>query len=565
MKSYALTAILIVGTAGCSSVRNLHKQANSSTLSLLDSERAYLSSLNSIVEQQGNPESNSSLSVFISKASLDGVLQGMDRTQVSLGSKPPATVKINQLRTRFKDGFPEIVGDVVVTTPSANGSVNAKLSAVIEPRIDRAAPSTLLLYVRPLDLRAALTTGGGSVLDSGFLDHVLTDLAKVYSDRLPHVSVPLSQQFSVAFPASRVPVSLPTQHGKLNGEVDVPGMTAGTSILVSGLVFLDDGIHVYLAAGDAAKADLVFPYKIAENRTSYPDQNSLDATISAKEKANDELRRSMENKLAPMKVPVADVRIWASQKMLAIVTDTFNRLTPQQRTFHYHTISEEGQTYQTGGGAAGCGGYATLSGGNTANADLAVGALAASFTNTGATVSADFQFSFNAQVVTHINGPAGPHGTMVLNCIDLGPLGRPCTNLPSVTVSCETPIGGGVSGGSYGVSGNRTDRLTAAASLHSDDSTWLAYDVAITSPDQIPITIEVGLGQLGRVGFPITVPVPHQALLSGKAPNILDQSGTITIPSLQLSKSYKLTASGVVGSVNPTGYAAAGKLAVQWQ
>jgi hypothetical protein len=263
----------------------LHKKANSATLSLLDSERAYLYSLNSIVEQQGNPESSSSLSVFISKASLDGVLQGMDGKQLSLDSKPPSTVKINQLRTVFKDGFPGIVGDVVVMSPSANGSVNAKLSAVIEPRIDKATPSTLLLYVRPIDLQATLTTGGGSTLGSGFLDHVLNDLAKAYSDRLPYVSVPLSQQFSVAFPASRVPVSLPTQHGKLNGEVDVPGLTAGTSILVSGLVFLDDGIHVYLTAGDPAKADFVFPYKIVENHTSYPDQNALDAAISAKQKA----------------------------------------------------------------------------------------------------------------------------------------------------------------------------------------------------------------------------------------------------------------------------------------
>jgi hypothetical protein len=122
-----------------------------------------------------------------------------------------------------------------------------------------------------------------------------------------------------------------------------------------------------------------------------------------------------------------------------------------------------------------------------------------------------------------------------------------------------------VSGGSYGVSGNRTERLTATASLHSDASTWLAYDVAITSPDQIPITIEVGLGQLGRAGFPITIPVPHQPLLNGKASDVLDQSGTITIPSLQLSKSYKLAVAGLAGSVNPTGYAASGKVSVKWQ
>jgi hypothetical protein len=160
MKSYPVTAFLIVGIVGCSPVRNLHKQANSATLSLLDSESAYLTSLNSIIEQRGNPESGSSLSVFVSKASLDSVLQGVDGTQVALDSKPPATVKINQLRTFFKDGFPEIVGDVAVMSPSVNASVNAKLSAVLEPRIDKTKPSTLLLYVHPLDLQATLDNCG---------------------------------------------------------------------------------------------------------------------------------------------------------------------------------------------------------------------------------------------------------------------------------------------------------------------------------------------------------------------------------------------------------------------
>jgi hypothetical protein len=164
VKSYPVTAILVVGMLGCSPIRNLHKQANSATMSLLDSESAYLASLNSIIEQQGNPESRSSLSVFVSKASLDVVLQGVDGTQVVLDSKPPTTVKINQLRTLFKDGFPEVVGEVAVTSPSVKASVNAKLSAVVEPRIDKAMPSTLLLYVRPLDLQATVTTAGGSQL-----------------------------------------------------------------------------------------------------------------------------------------------------------------------------------------------------------------------------------------------------------------------------------------------------------------------------------------------------------------------------------------------------------------
>jgi len=47
--------------------------------------------------------------------------------------------------------------------------------------------------------------------------------------------------------------------------------------------------------------------------------------------------------------------------------------------------------------------------------------------------------------------------------------------------------------------------ISTTASLHRDASTWPACDVAITSPGQIPITIEVGLSQLGWAGFPTTV------------------------------------------------------------
>jgi hypothetical protein len=183
-------------------------------------------------------------------------------------------------------------------------------------------------------------------------------------------------------------------------------------------------------------------------------------------------------------------------------------------------MSEEGQIFQTGGGGAGCGGYANVVGGNSASADLKIGQLSSSFTQQGVTVAADFEFSFNAQVTAHVNGPAGPHTSMVLNCIEIFHK-RLCTDLPSVTISCDTPIGGGVGLSNYGVHGTRTERLTAAVTMHSDSSTWLAYDVAVVSPDQVPITLEVGLGSLGTAGFPITLPVPHQALLSGKAPNII--------------------------------------------
>jgi hypothetical protein len=63
--------------------------------------------------------------------------------------------------------------------------------------------------------------------------------------------------------------------------------------------------------------------------------------------------------------------------------------------------------------------------------------------------------------------------------------------------------------------------------LRSDQSSWLISDVAITSPNRIPLTVEVGLGPLGTVGIPIRFDVPHQPLFSGNSPSVFSQSGLL--------------------------------------
>jgi hypothetical protein len=174
--------------------------------------------------------------------------------------------------------------------------------------------------------------------DEGFkiLNAVLSEIAAQYASLLPHVGIPLSKTFSVSFPPNKLPISLPTQHGKLNGEVDVPGMNTSSAISLSGVIFLSDGVHVFLTAG--APATTVFPYKTVQNQQSYPNQAALDEAIRSKEDDIKKFRDSMQPRLSQLKVKNADTRIWVSQAMLGLVSSTFNSLTPAERTFHYHTI-----------------------------------------------------------------------------------------------------------------------------------------------------------------------------------------------------------------------------------
>jgi hypothetical protein len=546
----------------------IHRRAQSGRLGLLNAEYSYLASLRDLLQKQANPESQSSVSVFVSANVLNSVLSGADGLSFALPKSKDTSVKLNSVRTEFRDGFPGVLANIEVSRQNPTLTTQAELYSVLEPRIDKTDATNLLLYVHPLYIRIGTQALSVSTENERKAESLLGDIASQYSELLPHLTIPLAKDFSVAFPSNQLPLTVPTQAGKLNGQIDVPGLSLQSTVSVSGVLFLSDGVHVFLAANtQPAKSTqgTVFPYRIEDHPAVYTSGSNLDSAIKQKDGQIQSLRASMQSLTSPLKVADSDVRIWVSKSLLSTVSDVFNSVPAQGRKIHFHTLSEDGQLYSVGGGGAGCGGYAELVGHNSASADLVVSNLTGTWTNQGLTEAADFQFSFDAQVTGHVNGPAGPHTFWVSNCTKIFGVTQCLPPVPSVTVSCETPIGGGVGLGSYGVHGDRTERLAATLTLHSDASSWLIYDLAVTSPDQIPITVSVGLGQLGSVGIPISFNVPHQALLSGKAPSVFSQSGVLEDPISHSSKKYTFAIAPTAGTVQPDGYAATGKLTVQWQ
>jgi hypothetical protein len=563
-----VSIVLVVIAAVCGIYIYIHRRAQSGRLGLLDAEYSYLASLRDILQKQANPELQNSISVFVSANALNSVLSGGDGLSFTLPKAKDTTVQVTSVRTEFRDGFPGILSKIRVIRQNPSLSIDADLYGVLEPRIDKADPTNLLLYVRPLYIKLGTQGLSASSSNEGVAETLLGDIASQYSDLLPHLTIPLAKDFSMSFPSSQIPLPVPTQAGKLNGEVDVPGLSVQSTVSISGVLFLSDGVHLFVAANTQtgkASSETVFPYRIEDHPPVYTSEKNLDSAIKRKEAEIQSLRASIQSLTSSLKVVDSDFRIWVSRTLLSKVADVFNGISPQGRKLHFHTLSEEGQLYSVGGGGLGCGGYAELVGHNSANADLLVSNLSGTWTNQGLTESADFQFSFDAQVTGHVNGPPGPHTFWVSNCTKIFGVTQCLPPLPSVTISCETPLGGGVGLGSYGVHGERTEKLVATLTLHSDQSSWLIYDAAITSPDQIPITVSVGLGQLGSVGIPISFNVPHQPLLSGKAPSVFSQSGLLEVPVSHSSKKYSFAITPTGGSVQGDGYAALGKLSVQWQ
>jgi len=563
--------LVLVGVVAFLLYRHLEKKALNGRLILDDAKLYYVRTLRDALKDHPNPEIQSSASLFISASTVNTLLAAATNSRFEVPNAGHISILIQNLQAHFSDGFPEVDATVHIDRPNPSISLDASLSAVLEPRLDNTAPNVLQFYLHPLSLKIGLTNQAVPSQGNEIAGDILSKLAVAYGDLLPHFTFPLSRDFSVAFPATNVPLPVPTQAGKLNGELDVPGLSFRTDLSLSGLVFLSDGIHIFTTAalnnpGKVANAVLL-PFSTGTRPVAHGTAD-IDSAITSEESQIASIQDELKNLGSALRVSDADLRIWASSNLLTQVVTVFNSLTPDQRRVHFHTISEDGQLYRAGGGGLGCGGYAELVGGNSASGNLQVGNLASTWKpGQGVVASADFQFAFDAQVTGHVNGPAGPHPTWVLNCVHLPwPINKDvCTNLPSVTVSCETPVGGGVGLGSYGISGNRTEKLTAAVTLHSDASSWLVYDLSVVAPDQVPITISVGLGQLGTLGLPFNFSVPHQTLLSGKAPPIFEQAGMVDIPGTHTSKKYSLSVVPTAATVKTEGYEVKATVKVQLQ
>lgn len=275
-------------------------------------------------------------------------------------------------------------------------------------------------------------------------------------------------------------------------------------------------------------------------------QDNIDEQIKAKQDAIQALEQKLAPKVAPLLVPNADLRLWISKSMTSVLTSYFNSLPATQRHVHYDATSEGGQLQNSNGGALGCGWYVSLEGGNSAHADLDLLNLVAGMNPNGSLdTSLGFHFSFTAQLHGHVKGPPGP------------------CSLWHPWPTCDCPIGGGA-GTSVGIDGQQGGTITGSLNPRSDANNWLIYDVSLTGPSSIPITISAGLQGIGNVGIPMNVNLPTGIISTGNVPNLFGGTGSITVPNV-ISKQYTFTIQPKPIAFDDTGYSATASAKIAWQ
>lgn len=555
LSAVAMVAALTFSTAACKKADEATEKLKQQRLNLATAEELYLQHLGQTVAANNNLEASSQVSVFLSAATVNQLLAVLNGVSGKIPSIPNATFHIVSFESTFRDGFPLLKLAGEAERSDLNLRVSMSIYAAIQPMVRTDQPNSLLLTFQVVDALPVVQWGKLEAKLEGFVKNLIQVKLTEYAAALPEIRVPLRSDFSLDLPANEQNVSFPVPNGTVSGVISVPAIHTAQSIYIHNVLFLSDGLHVMMTLErGSGEIPLAFPLQQHTELSG----TQLDSQVNSKEASVKQLQQGLAPKVAALRVTDAAVRVWVSQTLFSSLVGAFNSLPAPSRHLHYRTTGTTGQLVSTGGGAPfGCGYYAEITGGNSASADVDLANIRSKWAADGAiSLDADFAAAFSSQVSAH--GNSLPGFCMVRNSIGI--------TAPDVHggLQCRCPTGGGI-GTSVGVTGSKGGSLSARIGLRSDATTWLGYDLSLTGPPNIDVTLSAGLGQIGSLGVPVHFPLPLRALASGIAPPIFTESGTVSLGNPAVVKrGYQFTITPKKGQPDSNGYAVKGDVSVRW-
>jgi hypothetical protein len=520
---------------------------------VLRAEKTYVDRVLSDLSGGGSVKS-SQLSVFVCEKTINEMLSGLVGLSGSIPNIQNATFHVVSVSSQFRDGFPQVTIDLNAEKPEWKIQVRVAVVAVLVPTTTQNEPGKVNLGVRVIGLQPVVDWNHLEGRLGGFARDVLQVKAAEFSKMLPPIPVPLSSEFPVELPASEQAITFPVPAGSVTGIISVPAIQVSKTLYVDRLLFLSDGLHVFMsmqsghqiaqeefALGDVTRPSLVTPA-------------GANAQLA---KQIDLSRQGIDARAVGVRVNDSNLQVWISKSLLDAVSGALAALTPASRHLHFRTTGKQGQLVSTGGGAPfGCGYYAEIAG-NSANADLDLTTIQSNWTSDGAIdINAGFSSHFSAQINGH--GNSVPGLCMVKNMFGI--------SAPDVAggLQCRCPTGGGI-GSSVGVQGEKGGTLSVRVSLRSDQANWLSYDLALTGPPALDVTVAVDLGRIGSLGVPVSFPLPLRTLSSGLAPPLFSGAGTVELPNVHFKRSYRVVVSPKKGTADADGFTIDADVSLQWE
>jgi hypothetical protein len=520
---------------------------------VLHAEKTYLDRVLSDLSGGGLLKS-SQLSVFVCEKTINEMLSGLVGLSGPIPNVQNATFHVVSVSSQFRDGFPQVTIDLNAEKPEWKIHSQVTVVAVLVPTSSQNEPGKLNLGVRVIGLQPAVDWNHLEGKLGGFAREVLLVKAAEFSKMLPPISVPLSSEFPVELPATEQAITFPVPAGNVTGIISVPAIRISKTLYIDKLLFLSDGLHVFMSIQPGHQ---VAQEGFTVGDVSRPSLVGLAGANAQLAKQIDLSRQGVDARAEGVRVDGSNLQVWISKSLLDAVSGSLANLAPVSKHLHFQTTGKQGQLVSTSGGAPlGCGYYAEIAG-NSASADLDLTTVQSNWTSDGAIdINAGFSSHFSAQVNGH--GNSVPGLCMVKNMFGI--------SAPDLTqgLQCRCPTGGGI-GSSVGIQGDKGGSLSARISLRSDQANWLSYDLALTGPPSLEVTVAVDLGRIGSFGVPVSFPLPLRTLSSGLAPPLFSGAGTVELPNVHFKRSYRAVISPTKGTADADGFTIDADVALQWE
>ena len=194
-------------------------------------------------------EKRHTASIFISARIINGLLDGAEQLQVEVPKFPGAVLTVGKVEAKFRDGFPLFEGDATLSGGGLPAPVNAHVALELVYEIRNG--SLLVLSPKLLAIDPSVKVGATDHRLKGILNELLANKIR---QNLPVIQVPISNSAAIDQAPKVQTVALPTGSGTVTGVVKVPGIAAASDYRVSQVVFLSDGLHIFVDGGIHAPA-----------------------------------------------------------------------------------------------------------------------------------------------------------------------------------------------------------------------------------------------------------------------------------------------------------------------
>ncbi|AQH00430.1 hypothetical protein A9R05_15630 [Burkholderia sp. KK1] len=228
--------------AGCNTDDELAQQKLDMLTAEADSLQALKNDLNSHMPGGAAVlEGPGTVSIFVSKNLLDSGLKGMAGVVMPIPDVPNATLTIKSVTAELKLGFPLVTVDAEATKKDIGLTLRVVGTARLETKIDPAVPPQLTVSLRLEELVPRAQWGIFDFEVRGFVKDLINAKASKKLGEVAKFQVPIATDIPLALPARQMPVSFPG----VNAVVTTPAMAVTGQVVVSRVLVLPDGIHVY--------------------------------------------------------------------------------------------------------------------------------------------------------------------------------------------------------------------------------------------------------------------------------------------------------------------------------